>query len=304
MLAVIGSVALLEQNIDLGRKPSDVDLVGDYDELVRFLKDMQAKGIMPIAEGKKIVGRTQHTVYECEIAWSNSSSEELLKLIRDDPKSYVVDNQYYASLDICYLLKMTHRFKKNSPHFLKTMQDIHKLRELGATIRPEHQDFYKRRLAETLDYKHPKLNQGKKDFFTDDVPYVYDHDTIHEAIKLYRKPAYSYFKPDESEVLTSRKLFRKLPLALQLASVYEESCVLALERSQIPHPQTDRHKSFTMALEKVCTSITSGWFREFAWEHYDEVLSLYMDCIQLGYPYWECFKYGLENGIIKPHERN
>jgi hypothetical protein len=26
-----------------------------------------------------------------------------------------------------------------------------------------------------------------------------------------------------------------------------------------------------MALMKVCTSITSGWFRAFAWEHYDLV---------------------------------
>jgi len=25
----------------------------------------------------------------------------------------------------------------------------------------------------------------------------------------------------------------------------------------------------------VCTSITSGWFREYAWENYDRVLDLY-----------------------------
>ena len=30
-----------------------------------------------------------------------------------------------------------------------------------------------------------------------------------------------------------------------------------------------------MALMKVCTSITSGWFREYAWENYDKVLDLY-----------------------------
>jgi hypothetical protein len=29
------------------------------------------------------------------------------------------------------------------------------------------------------------------------------------------------------------------------------------------------------ALDKVCTSITSGWFREFAWQNYDEVVKIY-----------------------------
>ena len=30
-----------------------------------------------------------------------------------------------------------------------------------------------------------------------------------------------------------------------------------------------------MALEKVCTSITSGWFREYAWENYHRVVHMY-----------------------------
>ncbi len=64
--------------------------------------------------------------------------------------------------------------------------------------------------------------------------------------------------------------------AVRLAGVLEESYVLALERSQVPFkgklaPKT----SFMIALEKVCTSITSGWFREYAWENYNKVLALY-----------------------------
>lgn len=54
--------------------------------------------------------------------------------------------------------------------------------------------------------------------------------------------------------------------------------MLALERSQIPHAgNITPHASFLIALQKVCTSITSGWFREFAWEHYHEVRALYRD---------------------------
>jgi hypothetical protein len=39
-----------------------------------------------------------------------------------------------ASFDVLYTLKMSHRFKKNSPHFTKTMKDILKLKSLGAVV--------------------------------------------------------------------------------------------------------------------------------------------------------------------------
>lgn len=302
MLACIGSIALINQKVELNREPSDIDLVGDYDELVSFLKHKQARSIVPIDSGKKVVGRTPNHIIECEIAWPNSTSIELHELIVNDPKSLKIGSIYYASINVCYMLKMTHRFKKNNPHFLKTMRDIHLLRKLGAEIQPEHMKFYKRRLKETLDYKHPKLDQSKKAFFTDDVPYRYDHDSIHEAMKLYGKPAYSYFKEDESEVKVSKDLFFKLPYEIQLAAVYEESCVLALERSQIPYPEMDPLVSFKIALEKVCTSITSGWFREFAWENYENVLTLYFECERRNYSYLESFRYGLSRGAIKDHK--
>jgi hypothetical protein len=69
-------------------------------------------------------------------------------------------------------------------------------------------------------------------------------------------------------------LFDNLPDIVKLYGVLEESYVLALERAVIPlNVSADR--AFEIALEKVCTSITSGWFREFAWENYDEVKKLY-----------------------------
>jgi hypothetical protein len=296
MLAVIGSVALIVRGYNIGRKPSDHDLVGDYDELIKKLQQVGCTTIIPIAQGKKVVGRNQTIIFECEIAWEKSTSAELLELIAND-KDTLKDGDYmYPSLNVLYMLKMTHRFKKNNPHFLKTMQDIHLMREWGAVIQPEHKEFFKRRLKETLNYSHPKLNQSKKEFFTDDVPYTYDHDSIHEAIKLNDKPAYAYFKDDEKEVLVSRELFFKLPLDIQIAAVYEESCVLALERSQIPFPNMDRLDSFYIALEKVCTSITSGWFREFAWEHYYDVTNLYGYLSDNGDNYKDIFDRVLERG--------
>lgn len=301
MLVMIGSTALRMIGVDIKREPQDLDIVGSYDEVMNYLKQQNCHDIYPIDDCKKLVGKSDSLIIEAEITTPNSSAEQLYNLVLSTPDHYLVHNMIYPPLDVLYLLKMTHRFKKNSPHFTKTMRDIQRMRIHGAKIRPEHRDFYNARKAETLNYKHPKLNQNKKDFFTDDVPYIFDHDTIHQAVKLYAKPAYSYFKPDEAEVLTSKKMFDALPHEMKLAAVYEESCVLALERSQIPYPKTDQTRSFAMALMKVCTSITSGWFRTFAWENYDDVIKLYVECQSNGYGYVKSFLHGLDSGVVKLH---
>lgn len=306
MLAVIGSMALLKHR-KLNRVPSDWDLIGDYDELCEMFEELGAS-ITPIDRGKKLVARNAFRIYEAEITWPDSLSLELYKLILSDPHtSYqtIAGREFaYASLDVLYMLKMTHRFKKNSPHFEKTLYDIQELRNAGAVIRDEHKDFYERRLKETLNYTHPKLNQSKSDFFTDSVPYTYDHDSIHRAVAICPQPAYTYYKPDQSEVFCSREMFEAQPKHIRLLGVYEEACVLALERCLIPYPTAEPYDAFKKALEKVCTSITSGWFREFAWENYDNVWAIYHELYRTGHGYRRKFFKGLADGTIKPYKGN
>jgi hypothetical protein len=54
-------------------------------------------------------------------------------------------------------------------------------------------------------------------------------------------------------------------------------------------------EAFDMALSKVCSSITSGWFREFCWENYDAIADLYSD------DYVIKFECGVMSGLVKPH---
>jgi hypothetical protein len=201
-----------------------------------------------------------------------------------------------ADVNTCYALKMSHRFLRNSPHFMKTMRDIHYLRSIGATIPDSLQEWYVEREKETYWYKHPKLDQGKGDFFKDDgINYVYDHDTIHLAVKRFELPAYEYFKADDAEVLCSKDKWDALPEEIKLSAVLEESMVLAIERCLVPFNfTTEPKKAFLMALSKVCSSITSGWFRSYGWENFDKVVALYSD------DYVDKFKAALEAGEIKP----
>jgi len=83
---------------------------------------------------------------------------------------------------------------------------------------------------------------------------------------------------------------------VQIHSILEETTVLALERSLVPHPGVlTPKKAWHMAFSKVLSSITSGWWREFAYENAFEALS------QWPQNYWERFQAAVASGIVRPH---
>ena len=297
-MLLIGSRALVENNPELAgiRDCSDWDYIATIEQVVEWIKAHKGelKFAIPRAEGKYYHCRLKDgTNYEFELAWEGTSAKLLLDSYDDN--STAIDEDLY-------LIKMCHRYKKNSPHFLKTMKDIKLLRKvLGEDYAADLLTLesivkiMELRTKESYDYGHPKLNVTSKEFFNaDGIDYIYDHDRIHVAVALmavdfgendylmahHPKPAYTFYMKDGSEVMTSKEKFMAAPEYIRLYGVYEEVCVLALERSQIPHAigkeggPTPRW-SFEKALEKVCTSITSGWFRLYAWESYGKVLELY-----------------------------
>lgn len=261
-----------------------------HDEFVELVERNGNKGHVKMVAGAHL---------EFDIAQPGDSTDLLIEYCKANPQSLFLNNgDFVAPVDVLYLLKMSHRFKKNSPHFFKTMNDIHFMRSLGAVIPAELEDVFKLREKETYDYSHPNLDVKSKDFFKgDEVPYVYDHDTIHEAVAVLGVPAYKSYMKDDSEVMTSKEKFFEQENHIRLLGVYEESCVLALERSQIPFNfEVPARQSFVMALSKVCTSITSGWFREYAYENFHVVMKFYESMGETDYI--ERFKANQE--MVKP----
>lgn len=289
-----GSVAL--QSIISGIEPNDVDAIADIETATKFLNKMRCNVVYPANRAKYLIGKTTAgEIYEVEIAWPGSTGEELLE--------YVGDAQLHPSLDVLYALKMSHRYLRNSPHFHKTRQTIFAMRNAGAKIPEDLKDWFKRREKETYDYGHPNLAQNKNNFFSGDgVNYVYDHDTIHEAVAIWeQKPMYKRYQKDGSEVLCDKAKWDKLPNDFKNMAVAEEAAVLAIERSLVPFPGAKTpYEALTLALEKICTSITSGWFREYAWENYDAILQM---CRVSGYDYWGKFQQALKLGYIKPYKK-
>lgn len=292
----------------LDRAPVDLDFVATYDDFSTYVKHLKHLGekvtaCYPINDGKTYVVKATDVngdscIYECEIAWADSSAEELIQTAMSDPETMDVGNWKLPSLDFLYALKMSHRYKKDSPHFLKTMRDIQLMRNNGAILQPCHLNFFKSRVKATYNYKHPNLNVSKDSFFKgDEVPYVYDHDSLHLAVKHLEFPAYSYLKKDGAEVAICRDKFFAADELLRLYTVLEEVQVLSLERAILAYPDTDVRKAFNLAHMKITTSISSGWWREWAWEHYDVVQAMYED------DYVDKFKQALADGIVLPFKQ-
>jgi hypothetical protein len=284
-MLLIGSKAL--KHWTCGGDPRvclDTDYICTHDEAHRYASEHEFDRVLPSTTGDSVACFKGRDVTELMFAWPGSTNEEILQL-----------EDGVASLDMLLLLKMSHRYLKNSPHFEKTHRDIGELRMRGAIIK--WPDLLKRREKETYNYPHPSLMRNKKGFFdpNEGVQYVYDHDTIHLAMALDPGiPAYTKFK-GEAEVMVDRSKWQPLPDDVKLASVIEESLVLALERSQVPfRGKIAPEKSFKMALQKVCTSITSGWWREWAWEHYWEALDSYPK------DYLSRFDEAVKVGIVRP----
>lgn len=307
-MLLVGSTCLQRLRGDIGRQPADVDIIGTNDELSELIKSIRKITGTQTPAGQRVpkvyvepLSATKTVILvgarpiEFEIVWPGFAAAELEKICYDAQQSKIYHYPFYghailqASLDVLYTLKMSHRYLKNSPHFLKTMRDIQMMRGCGAKI--FDQAWLKRREEETYTYKHPKLNVMKGDFFKGDgIDYVYDHDDIHKSVAHLHDwtlqhsfsknavPAYTLYMKDGAEVLCSKEKFFAAHEQVRLYGVLEEAYVLALERSQIPYrDKVTPRRSFEIAMMKVCTSITSGWFREYAWENYDHVMNLYRD---------------------------
>lgn len=281
------------------RRPKDFDFVATQAEAEKWLENNAAKIGMtkcyPEKDGKKLIAEGQTNV-EFDIVQPGNSNELMVQLVEGNEESIETPFGWVPNIDMLFTIKASHKYLKNSPHFWKTVADYHILKRIGATVRPEYQAFLKLREKETYTYAHPKLNVSKDAFFQDDgIQYVWDHDDIHKSVARMEHPAYTYYMKDGAQVACDKNKFFTLPQEYRLNGIIEEAAVLAIERSLVPHPGVmTPEQAWRFALAKVCSSITSGWFREFGYENLPEIIKMFPA------GYWEKFQEDCKNGMVKP----
>ena len=131
---------------------------------------------------------------------------------------------------------------------------------------------------ETYPQGNPKLNKSNDEFFDDPVEKVYDHDFLHELYAYEDRPMFEKLKrPEQFDLAWCNKdLWEQLSQTQKLQCVAEETYVIATERFMVPNDWNyPTKKAFYFALKKVCTTLTSGWFRDFAIDNFPQVFELF-----------------------------
>lgn len=231
---------------------------------------------------KKITGHTDKIKFEIEIApkGGSRSSNSILKMCGD----FIV-----APLQILEAIKTSHMvFSKN---FRKHMTDLHLMRDRlhrkGNYFEPARDEkvteiMYLRRIEHCLMFGvpgfHINLNKTNEAFLeTDSVLYTDKyilHDDLHLKTCYGKTPAYDDLRLDKTKAMMDKALFDKASNQVRLNCVREEAMTIALERYLLPSRSSNAQDAYEQALLRVCTTLTKGWFREYAINAYPFVQTL------------------------------
>jgi len=181
------------------------------------------------------------------------------------------------------LIKRSHLYDPADWH--KHIVDYHfiKARIDAASITSEPRAAGGQRLSEWRS-QHPEdtgsgsLRIPNADFFANTraaLIRAYQHDDLHQATCYGECPLYQKLKDDPSLAYVSGRRFEAMTHLERIRLVREETYAIALERVVIPSIELgrpwDAERAFQHALRRICTNLTTGWFRDFAIENYPEV---------------------------------
>lgn len=200
-------------------------------------------------------------------------------LLNEYVLSNFVSGHLFYGMHVCSLeglaaIKRSHLWRDWD--FFKHIAIYHN--QLKKYYNPRHDGFVKDRAKLTQEYvkqRNPSLKKSNEEFFDDAVSKVYDHDELHEIVAYGSSPLYTKLKYEgqEGSAWCEKDLWDDLDLSDKLKCVAEEVYVIATERFLVPTDWQEQQRiAYMSALKKVCTTLTSGWFRDFALDNYPEIV--------------------------------
>jgi hypothetical protein len=296
-LIIIGSRALFSRFDDIESKKrlenADYDVIMSYAEFSSWSKKNKniIKELVPKNSYKYralILINEKKVLFEIELGEDGHSSSFLMNNIDD-----VTDLDYVDPLGFTWkclkpeylmLTKKSHVFFP--VHFDKNINDYHYLKKMlgDFKITDNMAEYFKLRKHEAnirFKDKHsiPKLNITNDDFFkvsgvSDGRIYI--HDDLHYVVKHHDVPVYEMMKSKENSNMAwcEKDLFFNLPYSHRIKAVQEEAYVISLERYIIPQigEYNDLLWCYKRSLMRICTTLCSGFFREFAIENYNNIV--------------------------------
>ena len=293
-MILIGSraMAIQMQLTDRTNPKTDFDVIMSVEEFMKWheVNKLNIISLVPRSANKykAIVNNNGSRLqYEIELGLEGTSSRFLLENDNEVTRGYTRGHfdELYSILSLKYLA-LTKRSHLIYPiHFEKNIEDYHSMKSyLGPFERDEMMDkYYILRYGEAAQrnkQRTPKLNVTTEDFFSSKlaVPNYFVHDHIHAMMAHDGVPMYTKMQPDPSMAWCSKDMFFNLSYKQQVQCIQEEGYVIALERYIIPQHGESCNNFFDCykrAVKRICTTLTSGWFRDFAIENYDKAIAWY-----------------------------
>lgn len=204
------------------------------------------------------------------------------------------EDKWWFNYTICTLEELYIQKRSHAHRPLKFLKHIHELelikkecKDIGSwpvnlSLLQERTKLTKEKYGDRV----PSLNKTNEEFFDDAVTKHYIHDDLHKVVAYYDKPIYETLKVDGSLAKCERTLWNMLHHEDRIKCVREEAYVIALERFIIPYlvkgeKPMPQYLAFYKALDKIATTLTSNWFRDFAIDNYFEIKSDPVDFLSL-----------------------
>ena len=284
-MLIVGSKALLKLYNIPDRVAKDTDIIGTYAEYQILKSVLNPESVKETEYVATMYGITPNELYP-DITTKNveillSDNSESLKLYVEYESAQI--GVQYASAEVLFSLKKSHIHFNTAPiKFAKHIKDYCFLYD--KLINDKLSNITKINFKETElrigKLKTPSLNKSVKEFFKQSdglVKSFFVHDDIHIAVAHYDKPLYQRMQYDLLQAKCEKVLWEKFTFEEKCKCVLEETMVIALERKILPMI-FGKGKYFTSdealkwALMRVCTTLCSGWFREFATNNYFKIL--------------------------------
>ncbi len=303
-MLIVGSKALKHHFPNISRNINDIDIIGYTDDLPYLKNLLKPKSII----------RGKYTILLKDITnktdFYDTKNVELL--IADNSDSLKLYLNYdtesiFASKEVLFSLKSSHihypiKFKKHISDYC-LLFDYFKGIDMLSHITILHEKETEQRIGKL---KTPSLDKSVQDFFGQSKEYVksyFIHDDIHKVMSHYDKPLYERMQKDYSLAKCDKKLWFEFSYEDKCKCVLEESYVIALERKILPMlfgggKGYTSQEAFNWALMRICTTLCSGWFREFATVNYFKIKD------RMDNNYVEKFLTAYENGDITRQNSN
>lgn len=285
-MLIVGSKALLYHYNLPNRNVKDIDIIGNksnVEYLINYLnpnKVIQGNGIITLSniQNKDELYNTNNI--EVLLYDESEALSEYIKY--EESIGKIGEELFYASPEVLLSLKKSHIhfpifFKKHISDY------VFLLNQLGEDkLRTITKKNYKETEARLGKLKTPSLNKSVKEFFGQSDGYVksyFIHDDIHQAVAHYNEPLYLRMQYDKSLAKCEKILWNEFTYEDKCKCVLEEAYVIALERKILPsifggHRWTTPKEALEWSLMRICTTLCSGWFREFATDNYDEIIKM------------------------------